>query len=98
MEYSLIVGAVSDAYKKIGQSEKGYDYLVKSIEPIDKRFNTFVKDLQTMGKEKAIIQSENVQKITPFYTYIFDVMKPYDSTYAKEKEEQITSAIIKATQ
>ena len=98
MEYSLIVGAVSDAYKKIGQSEKGYDYLVKSIEPIDKRFNTFVKDLQTMGKEKAIKQSENVQKITPFYTYIFDVMKPYDSTYAKEKEEQITSAIIKATQ
>ncbi|KIA90356.1 glycosyltransferase family 117 protein [Kaistella jeonii] len=98
MEYSLIVGAVSDAYKKIGQQEKGYSYLVKSIEPIDKRFNIFVKDLQTMGKEKAIKQSENVQKITPFYTYLFDVMNPYDSTYSKEKEEQITSAIMKATQ
>lgn len=98
IEYSLIVGAVSDAYKKIGKNEKGYDYLVKSIEPIDKRFTDFVKDLQAMGKEKAFKQSENVQKITPFYTYLFDVMEPYDSTYSKEKENQITSAIMRATQ
>ena len=98
MEYSLVVGAVSDAYDKIGQGEKGYAYLVKSIEPIDGRFNNFVKDLKQMGKEKAFKQSENVQKITPFYTYLFDVMNPYDSTYAKEKENQITDAIMKATQ
>ena len=98
MEYSLVVGAVSDAYDKIGQGEKGYAYLVKSIEPIDGRFNNFVKDLKEMGKEKAFKQSENVQKITPFYTYLFDVMNPYDSTYAKEKENQITDAIMKATQ
>jgi len=98
IEYSLIVGAVSDAYKKIGKDEKGYDYLLQSIEPIDKRFSDFVKDLQAMGKEKAFKQSENVQKITPFYTYLFDVMEPYDSTYSKEKEDQITSAIMRATQ
>ncbi|QBO59209.1 glycosyltransferase family 117 protein [Chryseobacterium salivictor] len=98
MEYSLVVGAVSDAYTKIGQKEKGYDYLVKSIEPIDKKFNNFVKDLQIMGKEKAYNESEKVQKITPFYTYLFDLMKPYDSTYAKEKEAQITAAVMKATQ
>ena len=71
---------------------------MKSIEPIDKRFQNFVKDLQAMGKEKAFKESEKVQKITPFYTYLFDVMEPYDSTYAKEKEDQITSAIMKATQ
>ncbi|QDP86591.1 DUF2723 domain-containing protein [Chryseobacterium sp. SNU WT5] len=98
LEYSLVVGAVSDAYEKIGQKSKGYDYLVKSIEPIDKKFNTFIKDLETMGKEKAYKEAEQVQKITPFYTYLFDVMEPYDSTYSKEKESQITSAIIKATQ
>ncbi|WHF52196.1 DUF2723 domain-containing protein [Chryseobacterium gotjawalense] len=98
MEYSLVVGAVSDAYTKIGKKEKGYDYLVKSIEPIDKKFNNFVKDLQIMGKEKAYNESEKVQKITPFYTYLFDLMKPYDSTYAKEKEAQITAAVMKATQ
>ncbi|MGA9213179.1 DUF2723 domain-containing protein [Kaistella sp.] len=98
MEYSLVVGAVSDAYMKIGQKSKGYDYLVKSLEPIDKKFNNFVKDLQTMGKEKAYNESEKVQKITPFYTYLFDIMNPYDSTYAKEKEAQITAAIMKATQ
>ena len=97
MEYSLIVGAVSDAYNKIGKEEKSYAYLVKSIEPIDKRFNIFVKNLHTMGKEKAMKQSENVLKITPFYTYIFDVMNPYDSTYAEEKETQISNAIMKAT-
>jgi len=51
-----------------------------------------------MGKEKAYKESENVQKITPFYTYLFDVMNPYDSTYAKEKEAQITDAIMKAAQ
>ncbi|ACU07749.1 hypothetical protein FIC_01301 [Flavobacteriaceae bacterium 3519-10] len=98
MEYSLVVGAVSDAYNKVGQKDKGYSYLVKSIEPIDKRFNNFVKDLKIMGKEKAYKESEKVQKITPFYTYLFDVMNPYDSTYSQEKETQITNAIIKATQ
>ncbi|UFH32645.1 DUF2723 domain-containing protein [Chryseobacterium sp. C-71] len=98
MEYSLVVTAVTDAYKKIGQKEKAYAYLVKSIEPIDKKFNVFVKDLQQMGKEKAMKESEKVQEITPFYQYLFDIMEPFDSTYSKEKEDQITSAIIKATQ
>ena len=98
VEYSLVVAAVSDGYDKIGQKNKGYDYLVKSLEPIDKRFNNFVKELKAMGKEKAYKESENVQKITPFYTYLFDVMNPYDSTYAKEKEAQITDAIMKAAQ
>ncbi|KPE48952.1 glycosyltransferase, partial [Chryseobacterium indologenes] len=49
MEYSLVVSAVTDAYKKIGQNEKAYAYLVKSIEPIDKKFNVFIKELQQMG-------------------------------------------------
>ena len=98
MEYSLVVGAVSDAYNKLGQNEKGYHSLLKSIETVDKRFNSFVKNLQTMGKEKAFRESEKVQVITPFYTYLFDVMNPYDSTYSKEKEAQITNAIMKATQ
>ena len=98
MEYSLVVSAVTDAYEKIGQKNKAYDYLVKSIEPIDKKFDVFIKDLQQMGKEKAMSESENVQKITPFYQYLFDIMEPFDSTYSKEKEDQITTAIIKATQ
>ena len=98
MEYSLVVSAVTDAYTRIGQKEKAYDYLVRSIEPIDKKFNTFVEGLKEMGKEKAMSESEEVQKITPFYQYLFDVMEPFDSTYSKEKENQITNAIIKATQ
>jgi hypothetical protein len=97
MEYSLVVSAVTDGYRKIGQKDKAYNYLVKSIEPIDSRFNRFVENLKEMGKEKAMKESEKVQKITPFYQYLFDVMEPYDSTYSKEKE-QITNAIIKATQ
>lgn len=96
MEYSLVVAAVTDAYKKIGQEEKGYDYLVKSLNVIDKRLNSFLKDLKQMGKEKAFKETDKVQIITPFYTYLFDVMKPYDSTYADEKEAQITKAIIDA--
>jgi hypothetical protein len=98
MEYSLIVSAVTDAYKKLGQNEKAYAYLLKSIEPIDKKFSVFIKELQQMGKEKAIEQSENVQKIAPFYQYLFDVMQPFDSTYSKKKEDQITRAIMKVTQ
>jgi hypothetical protein len=98
MEYSLVVSAVSDAYEKLGQKNKAYDYIVKSITPIDKRFNEFVKDLEMIGKEKALNESDKVQTITPFYQYLFDVIEPYDSTYAKEKEHQITNAIIKVTQ
>ena len=68
------------------------------MEPIDKRFNESIKDLEMIGKEKALKKSEEVQKITPFYQYLFDVMDPYDSTYSKEKESQITNAVIKATE
>ena len=95
--YSLVVGAVSDAYKKIGQKDKGYAYLIKSIEPIDKRFKSLVNDLKMMGREKAYKESDNVQKVTPFYSYLFQVMKPYDSTYANEKEAEITKQVIEAT-
>ncbi|WP_447950832.1 protein O-mannosyl-transferase family [Chryseobacterium koreense] len=98
VEYSLVVAAVTDAYQKIGQKEKGYDYLVKSLAVIDKRFDHFIKDLQTMGKEKAYKNADKVQLISPFYTYLFDVMEPYDSTYAKEKQAQMTDAMMKATQ
>lgn len=97
MLYSMVISAVSDAYKKIGQKDKGYDYLVKSIEPIDKRFKGFITDLKMMGKEKAFEEAENARKITPFYSYLFEVMKPYDSTYAKEKESQITRQMMEAT-
>lgn len=96
MEYSLVVAAVTDAYKKIGQKDKGYDYLVKSLDVIDKRLNAFLTDLKQMGKEKAYKETDKVQIITPFYTYLFDVMKPYDSTYGEEKEAQITRAIMEA--
>ncbi|MDQ0594137.1 uncharacterized protein YacL [Chryseobacterium ginsenosidimutans] len=98
MEYSLVISAVTDGYTKIGQKDKAYNYLVKSIEPIDKKFNTFIENLKEMGKEKAMSESEQVQKITPFYQYLFDIMEPFDSTYSKEKENQITNSIIKATQ
>ena len=98
MEYSLIVGAVADAYTKLGKKEKGYDYLVKSIEPVDKRFGTMIKDLQQMGKEKAMDNADIVKKVTPFYQYIFEIMNPYDSTYAKEKEAQIMDQVIRVTQ
>lgn len=97
-EYSLVVGAVANAYKKIGQPTKAYDYLVSSISPIDKRFNTFIKDLKQLGREKAMDKSEDVQKITPFYQYLFEIMKPYDSTYTNEKLNQITNEMMKATQ
>ena len=98
MEYSLVVSAVTDGYTRVGKKDKAYDYLVKSIEPIEKKFNGFIENLKEMGKEKAMKESEQVQKITPFYQYLFDVMEPFDSTYSKEKEAQITNSIIKATQ
>ncbi len=98
VEYSLVVGAVSDAYNKIGKKDQGYAYLLKSIEPVDKRFQGFVNNLKAIGRDKAIRETEKVQKITPFYTYLFDVMEGYDSTYSSEKQEQITNEIMKATQ
>lgn len=98
MEYALVVSSVVEAYRTLKQNEKAHAYLLKSVEPIDKKFNVFVKELQKMDKQKAMKESENVQQITPFYQYLFDVMKPFDSTYSKKKEEEITSAMIKVTQ
>ena len=43
-------------------------------------------------------EAENVRTVTPFYTYLFEIMNPYDSTYAKEKESQITTQIMQATE
>lgn len=98
MEYSLVVGAVSDAYNKIGQKDKGYQYLVNSLNVIDKRFNEFVKDLQEMGKERAFKKVDEAQKVTSFYSYLFDVMKDYDTTYEAEKMEQISDQLMRVTQ
>lgn len=95
--YSIVVSSVSNAYKKIGKEDKAYDYLVKSITPIDKRFNTFIGDLKEMGNEKAQDEIENVRKVTPFYSYLFEVMKPYDSTYSNEKQAEIQRQLIEAT-
>lgn len=71
---------------------------MKSIEPIDKRYENFIKDLEQMGKEKAMREADNIQKIAPFYQFLFEVMKPYDSTYQEEKLNQITNQIMKVTQ
>ncbi len=98
MEYALVVSAVTEAYRMAGQNEKAHAYVLKSVVPVDQKFNVFVKGLQQMGKEKAMKESENIQQIVPFYQYLFDVIKPLDSTYSKKKEEQITKAMIKATQ
>ncbi len=98
MEYSLVVGAVTDALQKIGKQDEAYSYLIKSFEPVDKRFNAFVKHLSELDKDKAIRESEKVQKITPFFSYLFDIARPFDSTFADEKEMQMTNAIIQATQ
>ncbi|MEC5395532.1 glycosyltransferase family 117 protein [Bergeyella sp. RCAD1439] len=98
MEYALVVGAVADAYEKLGAKSKGYAYVVRSLEPLDKRYNDFIKNLQAMGKEKAYGEVDKIQNIVPFYHYIFDVMKPYDSTYGDEKLKQIESQLMKVTQ
>jgi hypothetical protein len=89
MEYALVISAVTEAYRTLGQNEKAHAYLLKPVEPIDEKFNVFVKGFQQMGKEKAMTEAENVQQITPFYQYLFEVMEPFDSAYSKKKEEQI---------
>ncbi|WP_185269398.1 DUF2723 domain-containing protein [Chryseobacterium bernardetii] len=96
MEYSLVVSGVTEAYRTLGQNEKAQNYLLRSLEPIDEKLSAFVKNLQQMDKEQAAKESENVQKITPFYQYLFNVMEPFDSTYSKKKEVEITTAIMKA--
>lgn len=94
----MVVGAVSNAYEKLGKKEQGYDYVVSAITPLDKRYNAFIKNLEAMGKEKAYKEAEKIQNIVPFYHYIFDVMAPYDSTYGAEKLKQIETQIMRITQ
>lgn len=98
MEYALVVSAVTEAYKTLGQDEKAHAYILRSLEPVDKKFNVFIKGLQLMGKEKAVKESENVRQIAPFYQYLFNVMEPFDSSYSRKKENEITNAMIKVTQ
>lgn len=96
--YSLVASAVAEGYETLGQKKKAYEYLVSAIKPIDKRFDAFIKKLESLPKSKAYNESDKVNKITGFYQYLFQVMKPYDSTYADEKMGQITSSVIQATQ
>ena len=51
-----------------------------------------------MGKEKAFEKSKDVRNITPFYTYLFPLMEPFDSTYEKEKTQKITQKVISVTE
>lgn len=96
--YSMIVGAVSDGYSKLGKKDKALDYIIASLQPIDKRYNAFVNRLKMLGKEKAFKESGGIKKITPFYQAMFDVMKPYDSMYGQEKMSQITTQMVQLTQ
>lgn len=98
LEYSMVVSAVTDALKTLNKPKEAYMFAVESMRPIDKKFEGFVNHLKAIGKEKAFKESENVTEITAFYQYMFDVMDGFDSTYSKEKEHQITSAIIKYAQ
>lgn len=96
--YAMVVQSVVSGYERAGKKDKAYQYLTNSIQNIDKRFDNLIKDLQIMGREKAYDEVEKVQSITPFYQFLFEVMKPYDSTYEKEKMQEITNQIIKVTQ
>jgi len=96
--YSMVISNVVDAYEKLGNKEKAYQYLIKSTELIDKKFSDFIEKLRILGKEKAYIESNDIQKIVPFYEYLFALIKPYDSTYEKEKTNYITTELLKVTQ
>ncbi len=98
MEYAYLVNSISDAYNVIGQKDKGYQYTVNAVSVIDKRFNAFVKELQMLGKEKAFNRLDESHNITNFYQYLFDVTNKYDTTYATEKEAQVTQALMKVAQ
>ncbi|WP_126650329.1 glycosyltransferase family 117 protein [Chryseobacterium aureum] len=98
MEYALVVSAVTDAYKTLGENEKARAYVLKSMEPVDKKMNIFIKGLQQMGKEKAVKEAGNFRRIAPFYQYLFNVMEPFDSAYSRKKEIEITDAMMQVTQ
>ena len=52
-----------------------------------------------MGRGKAYNEVQNVQrKIVPLYHYLFEVMKPFDSTYEQEKIKYIEKQIIRVSQ
>ena len=97
-EYSMVVAAVSDAYRKMGRLDKGYDYTIRSMEPLDKRYRKLISDLQAMGKQKAYGQTGQVENIVPFYHYLIEVVNPYDSTFGPEKLKQIETELIQVTQ
>jgi len=96
--YSLVTSSIVDAYERQGEKDKAYQYIIKSIEPIDGKFSNFIEKLRVLGKEKAYMASNDVQKIVPFYEYLFTLIKPYDSTFENEKMEYMTSELIKVTQ
>jgi len=96
--YYTVANSIVNAYEKLGDKEKAYQYIIESIEPIDKKFSDFIERLHLLGKEKAYAESGDIQKIIPFYEYMFTLIKPYDSTYEKEKMDYMTSELIKLTQ
>ena len=97
-EYSLVVEAVSEAYKMLGRKDDGYQYVVKSLEPIDKQYDNIIKDIQQLGKEKSYMKMDDIQNVMSFYKFLFNVMKPYDSTYEEEKLSKIQNDLIRYTE
>ncbi|MDO4763065.1 MAG: DUF2723 domain-containing protein [Flavobacteriaceae bacterium] len=96
--YAMVVQAVVDGYEKSGQKDKAYNYLVNSISVVDKKFNTAIQNIKLLGKEKSLNEMGEIEKITPFYEFLFEVMKPFDSTYRAEKMKQLETQIIQAVE
>ena len=97
-EYSLVVEAVSEAYKMLGRKDDGYQYVVKSLEPIDEQYDNIIKDIQQLGKEKSYIKWMIYRMLCLFYKFLFNVMKSYDSTYEEEKLSKIQNDLIRYTE
>lgn len=97
-EYAMVVAAVANGYQDRGNPQAGYDYVVKALEPIDKNFKSFIRDLQEMGVEKANQKAPDIQNITTFYSNLFPVMSAYDTTFQKEKEAEIMRELTRVTQ
>ncbi len=93
--YAYLVESIVKAYNKTGQEQKAYNYAEQAFAPIDKKFESLIKRVQSSANAKSE-ETYNLGTLVQSYSALTDIVATMDTTYAMERREVIQNKLIKA--
>lgn len=94
LEYGTTVDAVANAYKELGNPNKGLAYIQKSINELEKPYKKLLEKLNSASREEQIEEEDVVQIYVSAFNLLFESAANYNKEYAAQKKQQIFSPLV----